>query len=72
MPFAGKTDMQIMMHILQKERPPRRDEPPLSDKAWELIQRCWVEEASERPGMQNVAKWMMDQSDALSVSSGAL
>ena len=54
-----------MLHIFQGMRPPRRDEPPFSDKAWELIQCCWVEEASERPEMKDVAEWMMVQSDAL-------
>ena len=31
--------------------PPRLDEPPLSNGAWELILSCWVREASKRPGI---------------------
>lgn len=58
LPFADKTDMQIMKLIFQGTRPPRREEPPLDDKAWELIQRCWAE-ALERPGMKDAAEWMM-------------
>lgn len=51
--------MQILKLISQGMRPPRRGEPPLNDKAWELIQRCWAQEASERPGMRNAAEWIM-------------
>ena len=61
-----------MLHIFQGMRPPRRDEPPLSDKAWELIQCCWEQEVSERPGMKDIAEWMIGQSDAPSASSCAL
>ena len=49
-PFAGKTDMQILMFIFQEMRPHRGAEPPLKDKVWELIKRCWAREASDRPG----------------------
>ena len=59
MPFAGKTDMQILKLISQGMRPPRCDEPPLSDYAWELIQCCWAQDASERPGMRNATEWMI-------------
>ena len=58
-PFFGKTEMQILKLIFQGARPPRRDKPPLNDNAWELIQRCWATEASERPRMKDVAKWMV-------------
>ena len=34
--------------------PPRLDWPPLNDGAWELIQTCWVREASKRPGINVV------------------
>ena len=51
--------MQIMKLICDGMRPLRRDEPPLNDNAWELIQCCWAGKTSERPGMKDVAEWMM-------------
>jgi hypothetical protein len=50
---------QIMKLVSQGERPPRLDKPPLSDKAWKLIERCWVKEAVRRPAMEEVVEKMM-------------
>lgn len=52
--------VRIMQLIVQGERSPRLAEPPLSDWAWNLIQSSWVQEASRRPGMKDVAERMMD------------
>ena len=38
--------------------PPRLDSPPLSNEAWELIQTCWVREASKRPRIEVVRERM--------------
>ena len=51
--------MQILKLISRGMRPPRHDEPPLNDEAWELIQWCWAQEASERPGMRNAVEWII-------------
>ena len=59
MPFADKTDLQILGLISKGTRPHRHNEPLLNDEAWKLIQRCWVQVASERPEMKAVAEWMM-------------
>ena len=64
-PFAGKTDVQIMRLHSRGAHPPRLDLPPLSDHAWELIQSCWAREASKRPGMDVIRAWM----DVVSQSS---
>jgi hypothetical protein len=58
MPFAGKTHLNILKLISQGTRPHRRDEPALNDETWQLIQYCWAQMASERPGMKDVAEWM--------------
>ena len=54
-----------MSLVSRGKRPPRQDEPPLSDGAWELIQQCWVTEPPKRPRMKDVADQMM----AMSTSS---
>ena len=51
--------MNIMILVCGGKRPPRRDEPLLSDEAWELIQQCWVMEPPNRPRMEDVAEQMM-------------
>ncbi len=48
-----------MKMVSRGENPPRQDEPPLSDKAWDLIQWCWVRDAAERPAIEYVRKTMM-------------
>ena len=48
-----------MTLVSRGKRPPRQDEPPLSDRAWELIQQCWVTEPLKRPRMKDVAEQMM-------------
>ncbi len=47
-----------MRLISHGERPSRREEPPLSDSAWELIQSCWVTEAAKRPTIEDITERM--------------
>ena len=49
--------------------PPRLDFPPLNDETWELIRRCWVREASKRPGIEEVTKRMAQAPPEAEVSS---
>ncbi|KAF8328945.1 kinase-like domain-containing protein [Amanita rubescens] len=65
-PFAGRQDIQIMALVTRGGRPPRQNEPPLSDEAWELIQQCWVKEPPRRPRMKGVAEQMTAISQFLS------
>ena len=50
--------MHIVLAICQRERPPRLDDPPLSDDAWRLIHQCWAHEKWKRPGIRDVVKIM--------------
>ena len=58
-PFQGTNEIQIVRLVSRGKRPPRLDEPPLGDKAWKLIKRCWVKEAVKRPAMEDVVEKMM-------------
>ncbi len=60
--------MQIIALVARGTRPPRLEEPFLSDAAWEVIQRCWVREPSQRPRMKDVTESMMDMSESASSS----
>ena len=58
--------------------PPRLDSPPLSDSTWELIQTCWVREASKRPGIEVVvstlapdARYLDSESNEVSARTSA-
>ena len=44
-------------------RPPRRDEPPLKDEAWELIEWSWARMPSDRPEIKDIAERMMSHPD---------
>ncbi|KAF8333300.1 kinase-like domain-containing protein [Amanita rubescens] len=58
-PFAGKHDIQIWTLISRGILPPLLHEPPLSDEAWDMIQRCWIRKPEERPRIEDVAQRMM-------------
>ena len=57
-PFAGKTDIQIMRLHSRGAQPPRLDSPHLSDDTWRLILDCWEREALIRPDIQYVRGWL--------------
>ena len=58
-PFEGVHEIQIVKNVSRGKRPPRMDKPPLSDKTWNLIKRCWVKEAVRRPAMEDIIEKMM-------------
>jgi len=58
-PFADKLDLHIFGLHLRGEQPPRLNHPPLSDRGWDLIQRCWEREPLKRPKMKDITKNMI-------------
>ncbi|CAE6484643.1 unnamed protein product, partial [Rhizoctonia solani] len=53
-PFAGKTDRWVMMHILHEEIPsrPQKVIPARSidgDKLWAILTKCWSYDPKDRP-----------------------
>jgi len=70
-PFAGKSDLQILSLVSRGIRPPRLDDQPLSDGAWDVIQRCWVREPLKRPRMNDVVESMMAMSQPMPPQSNA-
>jgi hypothetical protein len=62
-PFAGRQGLQVMTLVSRGVRPPRLDDPPLKDEAWELIKRCWAMIPSERPAIKDIADMMMSDPD---------
>ncbi|KAF8734663.1 hypothetical protein AX14_003174 [Amanita brunnescens Koide BX004] len=58
-PFQGTNEFQIMRLISRGKRPPRLEKPPLSDRAWKLIKRCWAKEAVRRPAMEDIVEKIM-------------
>ena len=63
--------MQIVTLVSRGKRPPRQDEPPLSDGTWGLIQQCWVTEPPKRPRMTDVIEQMMGISQCMSLPTSA-
>ncbi|KAM6501328.1 Protein kinase-like domain containing protein [Amanita muscaria] len=59
-PFEDVPYVQLMKQVTRyRKRPDRIGEPPLGDKAWKLIKRCWIHEASRRPTMEAVIESMV-------------
>ena len=58
--------MQILTLVSRGVLPPRLEEQPLSDGAWDVIQRCWAREPLKRPTMNNVVESMTAMSQAVS------
>ncbi|KAF9647762.1 kinase-like protein [Thelephora ganbajun] len=48
-PFSDKSPHEAMVAMVGGERPPRPTDRTLTDRLWELIQRCWNQEAHLRP-----------------------
>jgi len=46
-----------MLLVLQGDLPPPLDYPPMSDDAWRLIRRCWVDKW-RRPAIRDIVKTM--------------
>ena len=50
-----------MRFVSRGELPSRRNEPPLSNGAWELIQGCWSRDGAKRPAisdvLERIASW---------------
>ncbi|KAF8339435.1 kinase-like domain-containing protein [Amanita rubescens] len=67
-PFAGRPEGQVIAFVIQNKRPPRQDEPPLSDGAWEVIQQCWVREPWKRPRMNDVIESLIAVSHSMPLS----
>ena len=58
-PFEGVPVLQLATDVLGGKRPRPMDKPPLGDKAWKLIKRCWASEVIRRPAMENILERMM-------------
>ncbi|KEP46950.1 tyrosine kinase catalytic domain protein [Rhizoctonia solani 123E] len=58
-PFVGKTDRWVMMHILHKEIPSRPEKviPTRSidgDTLWAILTKCWSYDPKDRPNARDV------------------
>jgi len=53
-PFEGCHPITTTVKIIGGERPPRPDDPTLTDDVWALVGRCWAQEPQSRPKMGRV------------------
>ena len=59
LPFHDSKDTAVVITVITSdERPPRPTHPELSDKLWELIEKCWRRDPSQRPAIQEVVKFL--------------
>lgn len=51
-PFSGEVGPTVLMMVLDGERPPRDGDFP--DILWDMVQRCWMAQPSDRPNIKEV------------------
>ncbi|KAF9789479.1 kinase-like domain-containing protein [Thelephora terrestris] len=72
-PFKEAKSSEVVMRIIDGERPGRPSHPNFTAALWELTQKCWSRAAEERPKMEDVVGDLIDnKSDILPTSSGRL
>jgi hypothetical protein len=55
MPFHDKSDTEAVVIVTTtNQRPSRPINQELTDQLWEMIERCWREEPSQRPTIREV------------------
>lgn len=55
-PFSHIRSVTSALEIIRGERPPRPDNPTLTDNVWELIRTCWGQEPRSRPVISTVLR----------------
>ena len=55
-PFSEIVVPAAMKSIMDGERPMRPNHPDLTESLWTLTQKCWADEARDRPKMWEVIK----------------
>ena len=55
-PFSGRSDVQVLLAVVQGGRPPRPAHPTFTEKLWTLMQRCWDQDPHLRPDASEVVR----------------
>jgi hypothetical protein len=48
-PFHKWSNSTVIFRVVYGATPPRSDAPALTDKLWEIVERCWQKEPNKRP-----------------------
>ncbi|KAK7032668.1 kinase-like domain-containing protein [Favolaschia claudopus] len=48
-PFHVLHDAQVMLQVIQRDRPPRPPGDLIPDPIWNIMQQCWAHDLTERP-----------------------
>ena len=61
MPFSGADDINVTVLISKGKRPPkplRFDAPGITPAVWKIAEKCWHENAKERPEVNVVLQYL--------------
>jgi serine/threonine protein kinase len=47
-PFAGQSDAAVILSVFRNNRPPRPVHPEVTDRVWNMIERCWNKDPFNR------------------------
>ena len=68
-PFHGDTDFMTTVKVLGGEHP--RQGVEFTQELWEMLERCWASQPSERPNIDDILR-RLEIVSSLSVPSGEL
>ena len=61
-PFSGMETLAAMTNVLSGGRTKRPDHPDFTESLWELTQRCWGQNAQDRPNILEVIEVLKELS----------
>ncbi|KAH8103117.1 kinase-like domain-containing protein [Cristinia sonorae] len=62
-PFAGTGDVVVMRRVLRGMRPARPSlpsSPEMTDRIWQITNRCWDQDFAKRPHIGEVCGWLAE------------
>jgi hypothetical protein len=61
-PFGNRSDVQVLLAIVQGRRPPRPTHPTFTEQLWTLMQRCWNHDPQLRPEVSEALRVLLTPS----------
>jgi serine/threonine protein kinase len=56
------SDMKVFLQVVNGRRPERNRCKQINDDVWNMLQRCWNREPSQRPSMATLMQFFSEQS----------
>jgi hypothetical protein len=57
-PYDAWTDFMVISEKFKGREPPRHPEPPIVDRHWEFMRRCWREKQERYVTVKDIAEFI--------------